>query len=165
MALLASVPLRRLWMTHPVAARDVFYRNPLLGLWASLQFNCIPFDRRTNPEVGLGAALAALQRGDSLLVFPEGWRGVDTTVDEFKPGVGYLATEAKAPVVPAYVHGTEKVMPKGTSTYRSAKVTVVFGPPVEPAAFEGGANKFDSYKAFASKVRDEVLTLGASIQA
>ncbi len=162
MALLASLPVRRLWMTHPVAARDVFYRSPFVGFWASLQFNCIPFDRKSDPEAGLETALAALRRGGSLIVFPEGWRGLDTTVDEFKPGVGYLAVEAKTPVVPAYIQGSEKAMPKGRATYRSAKVTVSYGAPVAPDGLSGGANRFDAYRAFAAKVRDEVLRLGAS---
>ncbi|GAH74541.1 unnamed protein product, partial [marine sediment metagenome] len=148
MALLASLPAGRLWMTHPVAARDVFYGNRLLGLWASLHFNCIPFDRKASPEAGLEGALAALGRGGSLIVFPEGWRGLDTRVDEFKPGVGYLAIEARVPVVPAYVRGTEKAMPKGRRTYRPAKVRVTYGAPVEPDGFGGAANRFESYRAF-----------------
>ena len=48
-----------------------------------------------------------------VLVFPEGTRSPDGRMKSFKTGVSYLSMRLNLPVVPVYIHGTSKALPKG----------------------------------------------------
>src|SRR5690606_27872810 len=56
-------------------------------------------------------ALAVLKRGDSVLLFPEGTRSRDGTLQEARRGAALIATKARVPVVPVAVTGTEVLLP------------------------------------------------------
>lgn len=58
----------------------------------------------------LREALAVLERGEALGVAPEGTRSNESgALQPARPGVAYLATRAKVPIVPVGIAGTEKV--------------------------------------------------------
>ena len=79
----------------------------------------------------LKAALAQLEEGHALLVFPEGTRGEEgQPLRDGKPGVGMLAVLSGAPVVPVYVSGSGAALPRGRTLPRPARVRVTFGPPL-----------------------------------
>ena len=73
--------------------------------------------------------------GYSLLVFPEGTRSTDGRIAPFKPGIGLLARELGLPVVPIYLDGLFRVLPKGQNLPRPGRVRVIIGVPlrVDPA--------------------------------
>jgi long-chain acyl-CoA synthetase len=76
-----------------------------------------------------------------LLVFPEGTRTMDGTMAPFKPGIGLLARELGLPVVPIYLDGLYRVLPKGQSAPRPGAVRVRVGEPlwVDPRLSNGEA--------------------------
>jgi 1-acyl-sn-glycerol-3-phosphate acyltransferase len=58
--------------------------------------------------------VAALDQGAPLIVFPEGTRGRDGTVQEFKSGLYHLAkTRPQIPLVPVYLQNLSRILPKG----------------------------------------------------
>jgi long-chain acyl-CoA synthetase len=68
--------------------------------------------------------------GTSLLVFPEGTRSIDGTIAPFKPGIGLLARELGLPVVPVYLDGLYRVLPKGRTLPQPGPARVVIGEPL-----------------------------------
>lgn len=58
-------------------------------------------------------AMKLLKQGYNLCVFAEGTRSFDGRVKEFKEGAVNLAVRLQVPLVPAYIHGTHKVLPRG----------------------------------------------------
>jgi 1-acyl-sn-glycerol-3-phosphate acyltransferase len=115
---------------HPVAAKDYFFRTRLLG-WASRTFlGAIPFDRRSHGVESLGLAVELLRRNHSLIFFPEGGRSSDGKLRPFKGGIGVLALESGAPVLPVYVHGGFQALPKGRFLLRRHPIRVRIAPPI-----------------------------------
>jgi 1-acyl-sn-glycerol-3-phosphate acyltransferase len=115
--MLASLfPLRMLHKIRPVAAAEYFLRNRFLA-WFSLDIiNIVPIRRRQadNGEDPLAGCAEALERGHILLLFPEGSRGEPETPAPFKTGVARLAERfPTVPVVPVFLQGLGKALPRG----------------------------------------------------
>jgi 1-acyl-sn-glycerol-3-phosphate acyltransferase len=116
LVLVSLMPLGLLPRIRPVAAMDYFLRNKSLGWFAKNIIGILPlarqgFVRGEDPFEGIKAALAA---GDILILFPEGTRGEPEHLEKFKSGVARIAESApEIPVVPVYLHGLGKALPKG----------------------------------------------------
>ncbi len=84
---------------------------------------------------------ARVRGGDLLVVFPEGTRSEDGTIGEFKPGAFYLAQRSGAPVVPVYIDGGNRALPKGSLRFRPADLRVRVLPPLTAEEGAGGAKE------------------------
>ncbi|HEX8053116.1 MAG TPA: lysophospholipid acyltransferase family protein [Thermoleophilaceae bacterium] len=90
-----------------VAKRELF-DNRLVG-WFLNCLGAFPVRRGESDEEMVATARAVLERGDALVIFPEGTRVRDPErLAEPKRGVGRFALECGVPVVPIAVHGTER---------------------------------------------------------
>jgi 1-acyl-sn-glycerol-3-phosphate acyltransferase len=117
LTLLSLFPLLSIPRVQPAAAADYFFKTPLLK-WFSLNvIGIIPVVRGGGREGGdpLDACYDALARGKILVIFPEGTRGEPEQMADLKSGIWFLAKRfPQAPVIPIYMHGLGKSMPKGT---------------------------------------------------
>lgn len=112
-------------------ARDTLFRNPIFGGFLS-SVNVFPVKRASADIGAIKEALRCLKKGQGVLLFPEGTRGKGTEVGEGSTGVAFLARKARVPVVPAFVDGTERVLPRGAKMFRPSVVRVIFGEPISP---------------------------------
>jgi 1-acyl-sn-glycerol-3-phosphate acyltransferase len=121
-----------------IGASDYFFQSAFLRWFVSRWMNVIPLDRRPGPKSLLGCLNAChlflQQSKGTLILYPEGTRSPDGEMQPFKQGAGLFAFELGLPIVPAYVEGTHRVLPKGRSVPHAGAVTVRFGEalPVEP---------------------------------
>src|SRR4051794_33345646 len=90
-----------------VAKKELFARK--LTAWFLNSLGAFPIDRGNADEDAMATAREILERGDSVLIFPEGTRIRPGTLGTPKRGVGRLALETGAPVVPVAVIGTEAI--------------------------------------------------------
>src|SRR3954471_21644724 len=90
-----------------VAKREIF-ANPLVA-WFVGSLGAFPVHRGAGDGDMLETARAILARGDQVLMFPEGTRTRPGALGRPKRGVGRLALETGAPVVPVAMIGTEAV--------------------------------------------------------
>jgi 1-acyl-sn-glycerol-3-phosphate acyltransferase len=132
--LMTLFPLRQVHRLRPVAAADYFLRNRALA-WFTLNIvNMIPIERARpgkRAEDPLQDCAAALEAGEILLVFPEGTRGETEALAKFKGGVARLKEQhPEIPVVPVYMQGLGRVLPKGEFTLVPVVVDVFVGAPV-----------------------------------
>jgi len=116
LVLISLFPLHQLPHIRPVAAVDYFLRNRLLAWFALNLIGIVPLQREIKASAGdpLAAASAALEQGAILILFPEGSRGEPERLSRFKSGVAHLAKRhPQVPVVPIFLHGLGKSLPKG----------------------------------------------------
>ena len=83
---------------------------------------------------------------------------------EPESGVAYLAIKHNLPVVPAYVQGTGKFMPRGARCITPCAVRVYYGDP-KVYHMEPGRNKDEIYKEVSRKIMDEIKALKAKYDA
>ncbi|HZV48463.1 MAG TPA: lysophospholipid acyltransferase family protein [Candidatus Dormibacteraeota bacterium] len=156
--LLAALPDRVRERTVVGAAADYWYRRPWLGRLVSFWLNTFPFARSGGAQGVLHSSSRLLRSGWHLLIYPEGTRSPDGRLQEFKPGVGHLAGETRAPVVPIHVQGTHRVMPKGRRIPLPAPVRVRIGRPLH---LEPG----EASRSFTRRVERAVGELGGGSRA
>ena len=143
--------------TRPVAAREYWIDSPVRRYMAVEVFRAVLVDR-TRPSVSslrgeVEALLAALDAGDSLILFPEGTRGSGETVAPFHGGLDFLARERPAvDLVPVHLDNLERIMPKGEFLPVPQLSTVSFGAPMHRRDGESKA-------AFLRRAREAVIAL------
>lgn len=143
LVLTTLLPTRLLPKIRPVAAADYFLRNRPMA-WFSLRvLGILPVARGGRPktEAAAGApsdplatASDALARGEVVILFPEGSRGEPERLAEFKAGVWHLGRRhPAAPVVPVFLHGLGKTLPRGSIAPVPFFCDVFVGEPVPVA--------------------------------
>lgn len=141
------------------AAQDYFFNGGPSQYASRVLFNAIPIarDRRGGMDP-LRHLSRALREGYALLVYPEGTRSKDGTLGPFRAGVGKLVAEYPGtPVIPTWIGGTTRVMPKGKLIPRPVRVTVRFGAPMQIKAHP----KFRAtWQSAADEIREAILALG-----
>lgn len=115
-------------------------------------------DSRGDFLSAMATAAAALKSGRILYIAPEGTRSSGELLP-FKMGVGALAIETGTCVVPVYIRGSEKALPRGSIFPKKHRVKVYFEKPVRPNAYidmKRSRPAYEVYKEFTNKVRDSI---------
>jgi 1-acyl-sn-glycerol-3-phosphate acyltransferase len=116
LVLMTLMPMRMLPRIQPVAAEDYFLKNRFLAWFAINIIGILPIERKFVPDKPdpLIPAYQALVGGRVLIVFPEGSRGEPEHMTGLKKGIAHLARHyPQIPVVPVFLHGLGKTLPKG----------------------------------------------------
>ena len=98
----------------------------------------IAVDRKGNAadaKQSVAAAEHVLGKGVHITTFVEGTRSPDGRMLPFKKGPFFLAMNTKAPCIPVSIHGTEKILRKGSLRMHPGIAHVIFHPPIDPATF------------------------------
>src|SRR5512135_2436997 len=139
-------------------ARDTLFQRPLFG-WYLRQIHAFPLRRNAADLGAIKEGFRWFKSGSGLLIFPEGTRQPDGKIGPAHAGVGFLARKSGVPVIPSYVHNTDKAMPKGSGRIRLARLQVIFGEPVTRPQ-DGSI----SDEAFAQEVMRRIESLKAKIR-
>jgi 1-acyl-sn-glycerol-3-phosphate acyltransferase len=114
---------------HYMARATLF--KPGMTEWFLLNMNAFPVHLGVPDRKAIRQARQLLRNGNMLLIFPEGTRTVDGSLGKAQAGIGLIAHGAKVPVVPVFLSGTQKVLPRKAKMIRLAEITVSFGKPLD----------------------------------
>lgn len=157
MAVAAPSKLRN--TTFPLAAGDVFFETPVVANFAMLCVNALPLWRNNCGRHALNELRTRLiEEPCAFILFPEGRRSPDGNLLEFKAGLGMIVCETEAPVIPCYLNGAHRALPRTSKIPRPAKLSLAIG---EPLRFSGVPNKKAGWKQVADETRRAVVALSA----
>jgi 1-acyl-sn-glycerol-3-phosphate acyltransferase len=108
---------------------------PILGT-GFRQGGFIAVDRtgsRADAQRSVAEAQRVLAKGIHITTFVEGTRSPDGRMLPFKKGPFFLAIQSGALCIPVSIHGTEKILRKGSLCMRPGPAHVIFHPPIDPA--------------------------------
>jgi 1-acyl-sn-glycerol-3-phosphate acyltransferase len=131
------------------AAADRFYTSTLKSAWFSLRYNAYPIARGGGSQA-LAYSEALLQKGWTLLIFPEGKRSRSGEILPFHPGPGILALRQGVPLLPLYIAGATDILRAGNRRAQPAPVSVHVGAPL---VFDPAWSVTEATKAIEEVVR------------
>lgn len=142
-------------------AKEELFRNWVFA-WLIRSLNAIPIRRGLVDPKGVKSALEAIFSGKGLVMFPEGGRVRDGALKPALPGVGLLSVKAGAPVVPAYIRGSDAIK---KAMLRLKRIDIAFGEPYFPPRDDqvGGSKKL--YRSVGEEVMRRIAELKAKVDA
>jgi 1-acyl-sn-glycerol-3-phosphate acyltransferase len=146
--------------------RDLHYfarKSLFKGLLGKLitAFNSIPVDRESSDVSSFKKALKVLEKGSPLLVFPEGTRSLDGSLQAAKAGVGLIAIKASVPVLPARVIGGFEILGKGCKWPKiGSRLTIVYGPLLQIETLDPGPKTAKRSQIVADAIMEAIGKLG-----
>jgi len=152
----AALPTELRGITRPIAARDYWTTSRFKRWITGSVFNAVYVEReRKGDEDPLAPLIAALESGDSLILFPEGTRGHAEDPQPFKSGLYNLARQFPDVVlVPAWIHNVQRVMPKGEVVPVPVLCSITFGEPLKLGTDEPRADFLTRARAAVMALRD-----------
>jgi 1-acyl-sn-glycerol-3-phosphate acyltransferase len=80
----------------------------------------------------LREVIGFIEDGYSVLIFPEGERTPDGTLQPFEGGAALIALKTNTPIVPVWIEGTWEAFPIHRLFPRPRRVSLIFGKPIFP---------------------------------
>jgi 1-acyl-sn-glycerol-3-phosphate acyltransferase len=140
-------------------AKSQLFRGALA--WILRHGGAFPVQRGRHDERAIATALKILEQGGAVVIYPEGGRSRDGRIAEHaRAGVGRLALESGAPVVPVAIHGSEHA--RNWKRLQFPRVQVRYGEPLRFERVEHSSH--EAQQAVADEVLDAVRGLYASLE-
>ncbi len=107
--------------------------------WFFTGMGQIPIDRSGGAaaQAALDTGIRLLKEGHLLGIYPEGTRSPDGRLYKGKTGLARMVLEARVPVIPVAMFGTDKANPIGSKMWRPHKIRIKIGKPLDFARYEG----------------------------
>ncbi len=133
-------------------AKAELFSIPIFGR-AMRYAGMIPIERsqQSRAHASIQQARVEIQRGASVILFPEGTRGREYALRPFKKGAFVLAVETETPIVPVAIYGTLHVQRKGAFLIRPGRIDLHFLPPIATAG-----RTYDDRNALAAEARARI---------
>ncbi len=130
-ALLSCLPVQFRWI-----AKKELFAIPILG-WAMGAANYISIDRsgRRGALESIERAARKIKGGVSVVIFPEGTRSRDGSIQPFKRGGFTLALKSGVPIIPITINGSRDVMARDSMRVRPGEIRVSIDRAIQTTPF------------------------------
>ena len=146
-----------------LAAQDYFFESGIKRFFFENLTNLKAIDRKASLRQAIREASDVIERGKTVMIFPEGTRSEGGDIQEFKPLVGHLALVQGVDILPVYLGGTHAAMRKGTPLPTQRAILARIGPPLCVADLRrltAGLSTADAAREVARIAREAVMALG-----
>jgi len=141
-------PVHRSYVDTPITAcittrrmmfmgKQEMWKYPAAG-WLFSALGGFPVQRGSADREALKRCITVLERGEPLVLFPEGERKDGPLVHPLFDGAAYVAARADVPIIPVGIGGSARVMPRHAKFIFPRKVHVVIGAPIVAERSESG---------------------------
>ncbi len=140
-------------------AKKELFRSPLLGAVIRAT-NALPVSRGAVDRQALRLAVEVIRRGFGLTLFPEGTR---SRTDDFlppKPGIGMIASQAACPIVPTYVHGSNRL---SDCFRRRERMSITYGVPLSADWIRSVPKNRAGYRKVTETVMERIADLRSQV--
>lgn len=139
-------------------ARKSLLKWPLLGPIFP-KINVIPVDQERADMSALKAVIRLVKAGHCTVVFPEGTRTHDGSLQPAQPGVGLIIAKTLVPVVPMRIFGAYEAYKRGTKLPTPRPITMVVGEPLRFTEADIAQGGRDLYQNLSNRVMDAIANL------
>jgi 1-acyl-sn-glycerol-3-phosphate acyltransferase len=131
MAILAALPHQIIHKVKPIAAKDYFGKTKFKAFLSNYFINTLLIERNENHSThSIRSMVNELDKGNSLIVFPEGSRGKPEVMQPLKKGIALVLQERpEIKYIPVFMYGMGKSMPKGDGLIIPYNSMICFGEP------------------------------------
>ncbi len=134
-------------------ARSTLFDNPVFA-WIIKMLNAIPVTQGESDVSAMRKCIAELNKGQALLIFPEGARTLTGEVEPFETGTMLIIKRAKPTILPVALEGAFDVWKRGGYPKLYGRIAVQYGKPIPAETIiEMGPDKGLAY------LRDEVAEM------
>lgn len=139
-------------------AKEELFKAKGFG-WLIRSVGAFPVRRGEGDTEAIRVAIDALEKGQAVLVFPEGSRGDGAHLQPVNRGVAMLAKRTGAKVLPVGIVGTHKAWPKGQKKINRGRIVVAFGEPFTYEQTAKGANERENRDLFGEELRARIAKI------
>jgi 1-acyl-sn-glycerol-3-phosphate acyltransferase len=127
--------------------------------WLIRNVNAYPVNRRGIDRGAIDKACRLLDSGKGVLIFPEGTRALESDFLPPRPGIGMVAKRSGAPVVPAYLNGTNKLK---AAFFNRERCFIIFGRPIDENEIGSYENDRNGYRKLSEDIMARIRSLKAA---
>jgi 1-acyl-sn-glycerol-3-phosphate acyltransferase len=145
--------------------REIFYLArksllewPILGaLFPSM--NVIPYDQEGSDMSALKTVIRTVREGHATVIFPEGTRSRDGSLQPAQSGLGMVVAKTLVPVVPMRIFGAFEAFPRGGKRLRWAPIRVVVGEVMRFSDADFAGHPKAAYARVSERVMERIAAL------
>lgn len=150
-------PVVGTWMPRQVyfmGKQELFEKK--FYAWYLRQCNTIPVKRGTLDRAAIHACLKVIRDGYCMTIFPEGTRSKTEDFLEPKSGIGMIAKRGKCGIIPAYIHGFNKLK---DCFFGKEKMGIIYGKEIPYEWIDAQPKGKEGYEIIAQRVMSEIRAL------
>jgi 1-acyl-sn-glycerol-3-phosphate acyltransferase len=162
-------PSHRSTLDIPVAAattrrrlmymgKDSMWKIKPIGVFLTA-LGSFPVTRGSADLEALKRCIAVLERGDPLVLFPEGTRRNGRVIEPLFDGAAFIAYKTGVPIIPVGIAGSEEIWPPGTKLPRPKKCVVVVGDAIYPKDLNGARATREMMSEFTLELQTSLQTV------
>lgn len=139
-------------------ARKTLLEWPVLGPIFP-KINVVPVDQERADMSALKTVIRLVKAGHCTVVFPEGARTLDGTLQPAQAGLGLIIAKTRAPVVPMRIFGAYEAFPPGAKYPKFRPITIVVGEPIRFTEDEVAGSGRDLYQSLSERVMERIAAI------
>jgi 1-acyl-sn-glycerol-3-phosphate acyltransferase len=152
-----------IWRRLRYVAKAEMFRGFLVRtLWRYL--GGIPINRRGVPRESFKKIFEQIEKGNLVVIFPEGTRSSNGELKEAKLGVGMIAAMSGAKIIPTYISGSDRVLPAHSKKIRIHPISVNYGAPIDFSDLKQTLEGKELYQAISQRIMEKIHDLKVKSQ-